>query len=66
VPAREAPEGAIHVDGDRLAVEGIRRGNYHAVVRSDPDPTYEKLCRHMLDLTGLDVQKAWDDYHSSE
>ncbi|MFI5456796.1 MAG: hypothetical protein ACHRXM_15220, partial [Isosphaerales bacterium] len=62
---RPADDGGVE-DGDQLIVEGIRGGTYHVVDRQMPDPAYEKLCRHMLDLTGLDVQKAWDGYHSSE
>ena len=62
----QADDGGISCDGDQLVVEGIRGGTYHVVDRWMPDPAYEKLCRHMLDLTGLDVQKAWTGYHTSE
>jgi len=58
---RSADDGGC--DGDQLVVEGIREGTYHIVDRWMPDPAYEKLCRHMLDLTDLDVQKAWNRYH---
>jgi hypothetical protein len=50
-------------DGDQLIVEGLRDGTYHLVDRGVAEPAYEKLCRHMLDLMGLDVQTNWDEYH---
>ncbi len=59
---RSADDGGVE-DGAQLIVEGIKGGTYHVVDRQMPDPAYNKLCRHMLDLTGLDVQKAWNRYH---
>jgi hypothetical protein len=38
-------------------------GRYHVVDRWMPDPAYKKLCRHMLDLTGLNVQGNGAEYH---
>jgi hypothetical protein len=58
MPNREGVDG-----GDQLVVEGVSGGTYHLVDRWMPEPAYEKLCRHMLDLTGLDVQKSWARYH---
>jgi hypothetical protein len=39
---------------------------YHVVDRSTPDPAFTKLCRQMLDLTGLKVREPWEDYHGEE
>ena len=50
-------------DGDQLVVEGVSAGRYHVVDRWMPEPAYEKLCRHMLDLTGLNVRGKWAEYH---
>ncbi len=61
MPARIADDGGC--DGDQLIVEGIQEGKYHLVDRWMPEPAYEELCRHMLDLTGLDVQRNWGRYH---
>ena len=57
----------IDTDGDRLIVEGAKGGAYHIVERGQPaGPTYTKLCRHMLDLTGLKTRATWDEYHPND
>lgn len=53
-------------DGDQLIFEGIEGGKYHIVDRSLPDPAYERLCRHMLELSGIDVKEAWEEYHGED
>ena len=53
-------------DGDQLICEGSDGGKYHIVDRSNPDPGYEKLCRYMLDLSGLDVKETWEEYHGED
>lgn len=50
-------------DGAWLMCEGVRAGRYHAVFREDADLKFETLCWYMLRLSGLDVRKAWLDYH---
>jgi hypothetical protein len=50
-------------DGDQLIVEGLRGRSYHLVDRWWAKGAYKELCRHMLDLTGLDVQQTWNSYH---
>lgn len=57
------PNSGLILDGDDLLVEGVERGKYHVVERDDPEPEYEKLCQKMLELSGLDVAKAWEEYH---
>jgi hypothetical protein len=61
MPTRPGRDGGC--DGDQLIVEGVKGDKYHLVDRWMPEPAYEELCRHMLDLTGLDVQRNWDRYH---
>jgi hypothetical protein len=61
MPTELEDEGGC--DGDQLIVEGVQNGNYHLVDRWMPQPDYIELCRHMLKLTGLDVDKQWDNYH---
>jgi hypothetical protein len=59
-------EEGLLLDGDRLVCEGIEQGKYHIVDRLDPDPEYEKLCRYMLDLSGIDIREAWAAYHGED
>jgi hypothetical protein len=54
---------SFDLDGDSLVCEGIDGGRYHVVDRSDPNPEYEKLCKFILDLSGLDIKKAWETHH---
>jgi hypothetical protein len=61
MPTRYPDDGGC--DGDELIVEGIRGGTYHVVDRWMPEAAYKELCRHMLDLADLDVQKTWSHYH---
>ncbi len=53
----------IVMDGDRLICEGVDGGRYHVVDRSDPEPEYEKMCKFLLGLSGIDIRKAWAEYH---
>jgi hypothetical protein len=62
IPTKLKDDGGS--DGDQLIIEGIKGGKYHVVDRWEPDPAYAALCRYMLDLSGLKVQKAWEGYHS--
>jgi hypothetical protein len=57
------PDGS---DGDFCIFEGVKDGRHHIVDRWSPEPAYTTLCRYMLDLTGLKVQKAWEEYHPIE
>jgi hypothetical protein len=58
------PEDDLGVeDGAQLILEGVQAGTYHVVDRQIPEPAYKELCRHMLELTGLDVQAQWARYH---
>jgi hypothetical protein len=50
-------------DGDLLLCEGVDRGRYHIVERLDADPGYERLCKYILDLSGLKISEAWAEYH---
>jgi hypothetical protein len=50
-------------DGDQLIIEAVTAGKYHVVDRWNADLAYVELCRQMLDLTGLKLQKAWAKYH---
>ena len=61
MPTRLAEDGGC--DGDQLIIEGVSGGTYHLVDRWMPEPAYLELCRHMLDLTGLDIQQSWGSYH---
>ena len=54
MPASREDDGGC--DGEQLIVEGLKGGSYHLVDRWMPEPAYEKLCRYMLDLTGLTVK----------
>jgi hypothetical protein len=36
------------------------------VDRSAPDPAFMKLCRQLLDLTGLTLRESWEKYHGQE
>jgi MFS family permease len=58
--------GELGLDGDQLIVEGVTAGKYHVVDRWDADPAYTKLCRQMLDLSGLKTHKAWEKYHAHD
>lgn len=54
-------------DGDELMCEGIADDKYHIVYRmAVPDPDFQKLCRYLLSLSGLDVMEAWKEYHKDE
>jgi hypothetical protein len=53
----------VVMDGDRLICEGVDSGRYHVVDRSDAEPEYEKMCKFLLGLSGLDIRKAWAEYH---
>jgi hypothetical protein len=66
MPTQENLEGRGVDDGDLLIVEGVKSGAYHIVRRVMPDPAYKELCRYMLDLTGLETRKVWEDYHASD
>lgn len=47
-------------DGEQLIVEGVKGGKYHVVDRWSPESgDFRKLCRHMVDLAGLDVGPSW-------
>ena len=61
LPTKPKDHGGF--DGDQLIVEGVQGSRYHVVERWMPDPAYARLCRYMLDLTGMNVEKAWDRYH---
>jgi hypothetical protein len=61
MPTRLEDDGGC--DGDQLIVEGVKEGTYHLVDRWMPDASYTELCRHMLQLTGIDVQAQWASYH---
>jgi hypothetical protein len=63
IPTKLKGDGGC--DGDQLIIEGIKGGKYHVVDRWEPDPAYAALCRTMLDLSGLKVQKSWEGYHSA-
>jgi hypothetical protein len=56
-------ETGMILDGDDLVCEGVEDGKYHIVDRNDPDLSYETICWYMLSLSGLDVKKAWLEYH---
>ena len=57
LPTRDGPAG---LDGEQLIVEGVRRGEYHVVDRWSPETgDFRRLCRHMVDLAGLDVGPSW-------
>ncbi len=47
-------------------MEGVKLGVYHVVDRQLPDPPYSKLCRYMLNLTGIKMREAWKGYHTKE
>jgi hypothetical protein len=64
MPTEEKMDGGVE-DGDTLFLEGVKRGTYHAVTRRLPGPAYTKLCRHMLDLTGLKIE-VFAEYHSND
>jgi hypothetical protein len=51
-------------DGDRLILEGVMNGEYHVVHRDTPalGSDFVELCRFLLDLSGLNVMKSWDEY----
>jgi hypothetical protein len=53
----------VVMDGDRLICEGVDSGRYHVVDRSDAEPEYEKMYKFLLGLSGLDIRKAWAEYH---
>jgi hypothetical protein len=53
-------------DGDRLTIHGVKQGAYHLVTRVLPDPSFTKLCRHILELTGLKFQESWAGYHDND
>jgi MFS family permease len=58
--------GTLGMDGDQLIIEGVTAGKYHVVDRWDTGPAYTKLCRQMLDLSGLKTQKACKKYHAHD
>ena len=60
-PTKDGHDG---LDGDQLIVEGVQGGRYQIVDRWEPDPEYTRLCRFILDLTAIRIQKAWERYHS--
>jgi hypothetical protein len=51
--------------GDRLIFEGVLDGNYHVVHRESPDPgsDYVEVCRFVLDQSGLNLMRIWEEYH---
>jgi hypothetical protein len=61
MPTRLEDDGGC--DGDQLIVEGVKEGTYHLVDRWAADASYAGLCRHLLNLTGLDVKNQWNKYH---
>ena len=57
MPTRDERSG---LDGEQFIVEGVRRGEYHIVDRWTPEMGgFRRLCRHMVDLSGLDVGPSW-------
>ena len=68
LPTEKEFDGTAVEDGDRLVLEGVKDGKYHIVNRtSENSSPYFELCQYMiLDLSGLDVQKVWKDYHHDE
>jgi hypothetical protein len=55
-----AVDKRIGFDGEELIVEGLRRGAYHVVDRWSPETgDFRRLCRHLVDLSGLDVEPSW-------
>jgi hypothetical protein len=65
MPTEEKFDGVV-ADGDSLILEGVKGGRYHIVRRVLPDKAYTKLCRRMLELTGLEMREAWEGYHSND
>ena len=61
MPTRLEDDGGC--DGDQLIVEGLSGAKYHLVDRWEAEGHYERLCRQMLDLTGLNVQRNRAAYH---
>lgn len=54
------------LDGDQLVCEAVEGKRYHVVDRDEPRPDYQKLCKFMLELSGLDVGKTWAHYHGQD
>jgi len=63
MPSEIKLDGFI-VDGDSLTLEGVKGGICHEVRRTIPDPSYEALCSYMLELTQIEMTKAWSSYHA--
>lgn len=61
--SKENEDGLM--DGDFLTFEGAKRGAHHRITVRLPIPASEALCREMLDLTGIDLGKVWEEYHPS-
>ncbi len=53
----------VVTDGDRLIIEGVRGGKKLVVGPNLTEAALEELCRYMLELTGIDMRKQWEEYH---
>lgn len=60
----EDEEEFLGTDGDELIFEGVLDGKYHVVHRHSPDSgsDYVELCRFLLDQSGLNLMKTWEEY----
>jgi hypothetical protein len=68
MPTGEEEAEGIVLDGDRLILEGVLDGKYHVVHRNSPNSgsDYVKLCQFLLDRSGLNLMKTWNEYRGDE